>query len=331
MFKDCRSIPVLTVAFSNRNWIQLTRKLRELHMCKAGRSALISFVSAISFWVYSSDRTTLPSQLSETGSKRRTVHGYGCILFFQVFVIFPSLTSAQSSLTSSVLTPFEKQALLAFNPGASSLVSLTMTGNATWIAGSLQESGTVMLKASADGSTAETWTLPTQSHIHTSTAWSAGRSCSSTNSKGVVSDSSDPNCLRSLPWFAPWVGFTLLSKGVVLGSHVTQAADKASGNEKLAFQTILGNTGSPADPSTAKLAQLESRAAVTLTFDQQTALSSVLDFNQIIDSDPAHTILYRIIFSDFRTESGYVVPHHIQRYIQRTLQADITITNVNVE
>ena len=83
--------------------------------------------------------------------------------------------------------------------------------------------------------------------------------------------------------------------------------------------------------SATELALLEARAAVTVTFDQKSALPTTVDFDQILDSDPSHTIKYQTVFSDFRTEAGLIVPHRIQRYIQRTLQADITITTVNLQ
>lgn len=148
------------------------------------------------------------------------VLGY-CFAGHTLFTMVPPPARAQV-----VLSAFEQQALLAFNPNAKALSSLTLTGSVVWTAGSLKENGTVVLKAGSDGSTLETWTLPTQSHTYAATSWNVNRSCTSTTPKGVISTSSDPNCLRSLAWFAPWVGFTLLSNAVVLASDTTQANDK---------------------------------------------------------------------------------------------------------
>ena len=238
--------------------------------------------------------------------------------------------AATTANAQTALTPFEQQAFQAFNPSGQTFSSITMSGSAVWTAGSLQETGSVVLKAGVDGSTSETWTLPSQSHARTEGSWSAGRSCSFTDNKGVAHADADPNCRRAVSWFAPWSGLALVSGGTLLGTDITQASDKANGVEKLAFQTSL-SSGIQNSVSATELALLEARAAVTVTFDQKSALPTTVDFDQILDSDPSHTIKYQTVFSDFRTEAGLIVPHRIQRYIQRTLQADITITTVNLQ
>ena len=243
-----------------------------------------------------------------------------------------SLAIAASFANSqNILSAFEQQALLAFNPGAKVFNSLTLRGDVVWTSGSLKEDGSVVFKAAIDGSTSETWTLPTQSHSSTDSALKLGRSCIFTDHAGAVHANSDPNCLRSVPWFAPWMGVGLVSSSTILGSDTSLSTDLANGVRKLSFRT--GFTASNSLPTALKseLTLLQTRTAVTVSYDQLTALPSGLSFVQVLDSDPVHVIPYQVLFSDFRPEAGYVIPHRIQRYVQRTLQADITITSATAE
>ena len=254
------------------------------------------------------------------------------VLFAVIFVTSTPIVFAQSAAVPSAqteLTSFEKQALLASSPAAVVPKSITLTGNVVWIAGSLREAGTVLLTASSDGSISESWSLPSQSHNSVATALGSGRSCKTTDAKGTIKKTSDPNCWRPIPWFAPWIGLHRLSTGSVIGLDSTKPEDRAVGSEKLTFQQPLPTVVPMASALKSQLSQMQTRAAATISYDRSTALPSSLQFDQILDSDPAHVINNNIVFSDFRPEGGFILPHRIQRYIQRTLQADITITAVN--
>ncbi len=72
---------------------------------------------------------------------------------FLLCLSWPLLLTALPILAAqTVLIHLEQQALLAFNPGAKTFSSITLSGTTTWIAGSLQDSGNVVLKFSMDGS-----------------------------------------------------------------------------------------------------------------------------------------------------------------------------------
>lgn len=229
---------------------------------------------------------------------------------------------------AQTLTPFELQALAASLLGKT-LTGLTLSGSATWTAGSLKEDGTVSLAINPDGSLKETWTLPTQSHSVTETGFAAGKSCSYTDKAGIQHENTAANCAQPVAWFAPWVTLNLLTtSGLLSATDVTQAADTATGIVKLQFATQL-SSGQTDPVIQAQLNELSNRTAVTVSFNQITALPASLSFDYVLDNDPKHVVAYQVVFSDYRLDQGFIVPHHIQRYIQRTLQADITITNVS--
>jgi hypothetical protein len=243
---------------------------------------------------------------------------------FILIIIFTVSTVAHAQ---STLTPMEQQAVLAFNPNAKTFSTLTFSGTAAWTAGSLQDSGNVVLTASADGSSNETWSLSSQPHTLASTPFTSGRSCSYVDSAGKNHQDASSECFRAVPWFAPWMSLLMLPNNVLLRTSGVSLAAADGTTAQLQYMTNLGTAATP-NP---QLAAFSSGTVIGLVVDPKTSLINEVDFNQTIDSDTARVIPYRIVFSDYRPEAGLILPHHIQRYIQRTLQTDITITNITAE
>lgn len=229
-------------------------------------------------------------------------------------------------------TPFEQAAAQAFNPGNKRFSSLTMTGGAVWTAGSLTESGTVTFTLSPDGSFTETWSLPSQSHTYQSSMLSGSRTCTYTDPTGKQVSIEDASCLQAVPWFAPWFGMSSIANAVAIATDTTQPSDTASGNERLSFTPNIAAapSGSPT-PVQQSLGLLQQGSTVNISYNLKSALPAALNFSHLLDSNPVHSIQNDAAFTDYRPEGGYMLPHHIQRYIQRTLQADITITSVTAE
>lgn len=228
-------------------------------------------------------------------------------------------------------TPFEQAAAAAFNPGNKPFSSITMTGGAVWTAGDLTESGTVTFALSSDGSFTETWSLPSQSHTYQSAMLSGIQTCTYTDATGKQTSIQDTTCLQSVPWFAPWFGLSPGANARGFRTDVTQPSDAALGNKRLSF---VPNISAPPGASAATaqpVAELQQGALVNISYNATSALPVALNFAHLLDGNPAHSIQNDASFSDYRPEDGYMLPHHIQRYIQRTLQADITITTVTVQ
>lgn len=247
-----------------------------------------------------------------------------------LFASCMALTFLESSQAAgqTLLNALEQQASLAFNPAGKTFSTLTLSGTTTWVAGSLQDAGTVVLKLSTDGSTSEVWSLGTMRHSVTQTAFSSSRTCSYTDAARGPHELSDANCLRAVPWFAPWSSVLFSSGGLVAKTPSTQVFGTLDTASQLTYITSLDLASST--PSSAQ-SQLQRYTAFRVSFAPLTSLPSELDYEQALDSDPAHTIQYKTIYSDYRLDAGYMVPHHIQRYVQRTLQADVIITSVTAE
>jgi len=246
-------------------------------------------------------------------------------------VILAIATASQVADAQATLTAFEQSAAQAFNPNNKTFSSISMAGSGVWTAGSLSESGTVTLQIFANGSFTEKWELPTQSHTYESTITSVVTTCTYTDPSGKQTVISDMSCMQSIPWFAPWFGLESVAGGQIVVTDTTQSLDVSSGNERLSFRPNV----TPPNGTTALDAQAEELfqqgTLVNVSYDLKTSVPVSIRFDQLLDSNLAHSIQREASFADYRTESGYLIPHHIQRFIQRTLQADITITSVTAQ
>jgi hypothetical protein len=56
-----------------------------------------------------------------------------------------------------------------------------------------------------------------------------------------------------------------------------------------------------------------------------------LSYNAFPDTGPAIPIPVQVEFSDYRLTDGAQIPYSIKRYLNGTLQADITINSVSIQ
>jgi hypothetical protein len=67
-----------------------------------------------------------------------------------------------------------------------------------------------------------------------------------------------------------------------------------------------------------------------LYFDPKALVPLFLDFNTHPDTDANTNLPVEIQFGNYQVSNGWLVPAHIQKYLQRTLLLDVTVTNVLV-
>lgn len=218
-----------------------------------------------------------------------------------------------------------QQVLQAFSPTGKLPNKLVLSGTAEWLAGSTDEHGTVQLISATDGSASEAWTLSTQSHSSTQSALQGNRACSYTDSHSQQHNVADLSCMWAVPWFSPWFA-TASVANATLG---TLSADTAAGLERINYLPNL--TVDNSSTSSNDLLVAQRGTTVSVLYNALSGLPAALEYQEARDSEPAHDLLFRVVFSDYSPESGFIVPHHIQRYVQRTLQSDIHITSVTAE
>ena len=162
----------------------------------------------------------------------------------------------------------------------------------------------------------------TQHAIHFSASDRDTRTCRWTNAKGAQTVDATTNCVRPVPWFAPWTA--LLTKVPDLLSVTS-----LSGPATLLYELpAIDLTGYSAKKQTA-YNKLRDASSVSLTFDPITKLPARADFLQVSDDGSAQ-IEVSVTYSDYRLDGGLLLPHRIKRSMQRTPELDVTVTSYTI-
>ena len=231
------------------------------------------------------------------------------------------------------LLAFQQKIASAFNTSGKMPAYAELSGSASWVAGSQNDSGTISVQIAADGRTGETWSFSNISHTYTQSATDlAGfaRTCTYTDGNQKQQTTSWLDCQRGVPWFLPSFALQPGFNAAVTVSNLTDVSDVASGLVKLRYASTLTMPGNASKAASEGIARVQTGTAVTVYYDAQTALPSKLVYATALDDDASRSIETAVQFSDYRNESGYMIPHHIQRFLQRTLQVDWTVSSVTI-
>lgn len=245
-----------------------------------------------------------------------------CLLF-----CITAFHSAQSqTATSQIPSLFQQQAQIAVSGGkAFSVVNLTAA--AEWIAGSDRESGTGQLQANADGSTNVQLALGKASRTEVQGKADLSRACAWTDGTGKSHDIIGPNCLIAIPWFAPGL---FVQPSVALPPLLGTTDDGTVSKDSSTFHQVsylLKLTGT----NTSATNQRVKESAVKVFYDPETYLPASLEYFIHPDSDDSRNIPVRVVFSNYQVVSGVMLPFHIERYVNRTLQLRLDVSNASVQ
>lgn len=211
--------------------------------------------------------------------------------------------------------------------GGKSIRSVKLSGMAEWTAGSLQESGNAELDAYADGSSSLQLSLDKASRTETATKTDSDKSCQRTDAAGTTTNVMGPNCLVSLPWFAP-ILFT--QSASELPALLTSSDDGLVTKDGASLHQISYRLALEGSDSTSTK-RLQDASTVKVFFDPQTFLPSSLEYAIHPDNNDLKSLEVKVLFSDYRQVSGVMLPFHIERYVLRSLQLKLDISNAVVE
>lgn len=197
--------------------------------------------------------------------------------------------------------------------GGNQISDITLSGNVTLIAGSDNETGTVTLKALGTGESRMDLTLTGGSRREIRDA-SAGAAGQWTDVNGNTHDFAFHNCLTDPVWFFP--ALTSLSAGsnVVLSYVGAETWWNGTPVQHLHSYVYDGSSLTP---------QL---SAMDFYLDSSTLLPVAIIFDAHPDDDSSSDIPIEIDFSSYQTIGGVLVPGRIQRYLNRELTLDITVS-----
>jgi len=242
-----------------------------------------------------------------------------CLLIFCLNspgVTFAQQTSSAQPSGATLLT----QSAAALS-SSTTVSDITLTGNAQWIAGSDDESGTVSLKAMAAGESRMDLSLSggVRSEIRTLDpnnnqigAWSG--------TDGVQHAISNHNLMTDSSWFFPALTLSrLLANANAVATYVDQ--ETLNGQTVLhvsVSQSVAGQTGQGGT-------LLQHLSQMDFFLDPTSLLPVALSFTTHPDNNALLDIPVQILFSNYQNNGGVLVPLHVQKYINNNLFVDLQL------
>lgn len=216
-----------------------------------------------------------------------------------------------------------KQSFLAMSGAGQPIQDITLEGSVDCIAGSTHESGKITLKAAQGGFTSMTFSLPSGVHKEV-------RSQSSGQRAGAWFDGTTT---RNYPWqtlliepywFAPEIFMSAVSnekRWVVANS-----TNGSSGGRQWLHLSI--NTNSPPGlPAPRDIVKFTTQDVVLY---QDNWMPKTISYRQYEPSQRFRPTDIWFQYDDFRVVEGHMMPFHIQRYINATLNLDVRIQTVSL-
>ncbi len=205
--------------------------------------------------------------------------------------------------------------------GSVSVNDATLQATAAYVAGSDQESGGAILIGHVNQESIVQLSLSggTRQEIRNGIAgvWSGP--------DATVHSMPIHNCWTDASWFFP----TLTLEAIYADPQVAVSylgPDTSKGATMLHLQAARLLPGQSASATTL----IQTLSSMDIYFDPQSFLPLVLDFNTHPDTDANTNLPVEIQYGNFQNTNGALVPFHIQKFVQRTLLLDLTVSNVLV-
>jgi hypothetical protein len=206
--------------------------------------------------------------------------------------------------------------------------TIQLSGTAAWTAGSLQDSGTVSLTATAGAASQLQLQLDTTGQrTETQTGAGLNASCQWSGADNAPHSVDLGNCWRPDLWFLPALSLqpSLLPSylGIVdLGVGTVGFTSNAYRHlqSQLVFTSLTSQLSS----------NLAQQSTMDLGLDPVTLLPAVLAYTVHPDNGAQVQIAIEIHYSNYQTVNGVQVPFHIQRYVNGALQLDILLNSAQI-
>jgi len=240
-----------------------------------------------------------------------------------VFFCFAVTLAAQSpsASTPQVLTMLQSafQAL----SGKTAINDVTLTGTAEWIAGSDDETGTVVLKTTSGANRLDlNLSAGTRSEIRSSSA--SGPAGSWIGPDGVSHAMANHNLMTDAGWFPAFTIGNLISATNVTATYV--GLETRNGASAIHISASQQFTGLPANSA----ALMRHLSKVDLYIDPSTLLPVSYLFNSHPDDNASLDIPTEIRYSNYQKVAGVLIPLHVEKFINNTLALDLQFQNASL-
>jgi len=200
--------------------------------------------------------------------------------------------------------------------GGTTLTDITLQATANYTAGSDQELGVATLAAL--GNQQSRVALSLTNGLRTEIR--SGPAGDWIGADGVEYPMAIHNCWSDAAWFYPGLSLEALNSDPGLGlAFMGPEAKNGVAVFHLRLFRAVPNASAGIDPTILRLSNED------LYLDATSLLPVFLDFNVHPDSDFTRSIPVEIVFSGYQKMNGIAVPARIQKYLNGSLQVDLTI------
>lgn len=204
--------------------------------------------------------------------------------------------------------------------------SVVFQGTANWYSGSLEDSGPVTLTASSSGASQMQISLSSQGvRTEAQSGQGSSQSCTWTGANGISHAVTLGNCWKPFVFFLPALslqtGRTAASLGVAdMGTGTLNATSYRHLQSQLVFS----------DTPTGITTDVMQSSTTDLWLDPVSVLPAALTYKIQPDSGSSTPISIEVRYSNYTLVQGIQIPFRIQRYINGSLQLDITVGNAQI-
>jgi len=231
--------------------------------------------------------------------------------------------AAQSPSSSSPQALATLQSAFQALSGKTPVNDATLTGTAERIAGSDDETGTVVLKTVSGANRLDlSLSGGTRSEIRSSTA--SGSVGSWIGPDGVSHAMANHNLMTDAGWFPAFTIGNLISATNVTATYV--GLETRSGASVIHISANQQFTGLSANSAALK----QHLSSADLYFDSSTLLPVSYVFNSHPDDNAGLDIPTEVHFSNYQKVDGALIPLHVQKFINNTLTIDLQFQDASL-
>jgi hypothetical protein len=209
---------------------------------------------------------------------------------------------------------------LAHLRGSQAVSDITLGGNARRIAGSVDETGAVLMRAITTGDARIDFSYPSGALSEARTDAGDGPEGQWRGPDNTLHPIPAHNLLTASPWFCPPVLLSRIASDARFVSTNGQS-DVWHSQTVTRITVSLQLPGLPVDT----VSTIQDLSRMDVYLDPSTFLPLGLSFNLHADDNANFNIPVEIRFSDYRLVTGVLVPYHIQQYLNNGLALDVQV------
>ncbi len=241
------------------------------------------------------------------------------LVFFNSRLLF---SQDQTPVSDPQAVALAQQSIAALTNGVA-VSDVTLTGNATWIAGSDTEAGPATLQAKGTGESRVDLNLSGGSRAEIRNDSTGSPQGQMIAPDGTVQPSAQHNCWINASWFFPALSFLNATADPTLIFSYIGAENRGGAKvEHLQVYRYL------AGQRPASISLIQRVSAADFYLDSSSLLPVAITFNTHADDDAFTDIALEIDFFKYQRVNGIQLPFHIQKLVSGGLALDITVQTV---